>query len=288
MTAYTVPAEFAHGSPPNAVDLNTLSTAQVHISEILPATAHHPCAFYNTSDSVQRWVVLTHTYRYLHYATDGSAAMIMRYSPDYTDNNAWGSETWKADNGVSLGETNGNLDAIVIATYDLDSISWLNYGDQYVVFDTWGCYEYDEAHPPIEATPPFYATNFLSAAALNSLGRNIEVIKGRMDAPVRPRLIESSDRWLFKKLAGADSLVIKGTIMDDSVSSVSVKVAQNPSSMGSAIATFNNGGSGYAANDTFDTGDIDISAYTDGEDYLVEVTDVGSGYVRVEQIYTTE
>jgi len=231
------------------------------------------------------WIVLTHTYRYLHYAADGSESKIMRYSFSYEDNNYWtGSASWLEDNSVALSNTNGNNDTIAVTAYDLDSISWLNYGDQYVVFDVWGCYEYDEAHPPIEATPPF-TMDYLSASALNSMSRNIELIKGRMDEPVRPRLIESDDRWLFTKIA--DNLVIKGTILDDSVSSVDIKVAADPSSMGTAIASLDNSGSGYAANDSFDSGSISLSSYTADENYLVEIIEDGSGTLRVEQIYLT-
>lgn len=287
MTAYAAPAYFAHAQYPNAVDLNTLSTAQVHINEILDTTAHHPAGFYNTNDSVQRWTVFTHTYRYLHYATDGSEAYIIPYSMDFTDTagSGFNANTY-AETGVSLSETNGNMDAISIAVYDLDSISWLTYGEQYVVFDTWGCYEYDVSHPPLESTAPFVTGNLLPASALNSLSRNIEVIKGRTDAPVRPRLIESNDRWLFKKLA--TNLIIKGTIIGDSVSSVAVKVAQDPASMGSAIATLNNGGSGYAENDPFDSGEISLAAFDANADYLVEVIETGSGTLRVEQIYLAD
>jgi len=298
MTAYSVPATFSHGDYPNADDLNTLSNSQKHIYEILPASAQHPVAYYTTLDDYPsgdageqyngagRWIVLTHTYRYLHYATDGSG-LIMPYSTslsvtDTGDN--WFNPSWQSENTVSLAATNGNNDAISITAYDLDSISWLNYGDQYVVYDVFGCYEYDEAHPPIEATPPF-TMDYLSASALNSMSRNIELIKGRMDAPVRPRYIDSNDRWLFNKVA--THLVIKGTILDDSVNSVDIKVATNPGSMGTAIATLNNSGSGYAANDSFDSGNISLSSYTNGEDYLVEIIEDGSGTLRVEQIYLT-
>jgi hypothetical protein len=303
MTAYTAPAYFDHADYPNAVDLNTLSTAQVHINEVLASAQQHPCAYYTTLDdypsadsgdqytNAGRWVVMTHTYRYLYYACDGGASRIMPYSTTRTtaatgDN--WWATTWLSENATTLAETNGNLDAISVAVYDLDSLGWLTYGEQYVVYDVFGCYEYDEAHMPLESTPPFVDGNLLSAAALNSMSRNIEVIKGRMDAPVRPRLIESNDRWLFKKLAGADSLVIKGTIIGGSVNSIDIKVGTNPSSMGAALVTLNNGGSGYAENDVFDSASIDISGKTDGTDYLVEVDEDGAGTLRVEQIYTTD
>lgn len=301
MTAYTVPAYFTHAQYPNAVDLNKLSTAQVHLNEQLPSTAQHPCAYYTTLDdypssdagdqftNAGRWVVITHTYRYLHYACDGGASRIMPYSPTYTTQSTgdnWWNATWLSENAVTLSETNGNNDAIAVAVYDLDSISWLTYGEQYVVYDTFGCYEYDEAHPPLESTPTFTDGNLLSASALNSMSRNIEVLKGRTDAPVRPRKIESNDRWLFQKIAA--NLVIKGTIIGGSVSSVAVKVATNPASMGSAIATLNNGGSGYAENDAFDSGEISLAAYTTGTNYLVEVDETGAGTLRVEQIYITD
>lgn len=299
MTAYAAPAYFTHAQYPNADDLNTLSTAQVHIHEILDATAFHPCAYYTTLDdypaetneqfpNAGRWVVITHTYRYLHYACDGSASRIMPYSPTLTTaatGDAWWGTTWLADNTVSLSDTNGNNDAISIAVYDLDSISWLTYGEQYVVFDTWGCYEYDAAHPPLESTAPFVTDNLLPASSLNSLSRNIEVIKGRMDAPVRPRLLEAHDRWLFKKIAA--NLVIKGTIIGDTVNSVDIKVGTDPASMGAAIATLDNGGAGYAENDAFDSGSISLAAFDTDADYLVEVDEDGSGTLRVEQIYIT-
>ena len=288
MTAYTVPkTDFAHGGYPNADQLNTHSTAQVHLDEVLSDYAEHPLVFYNTNDSVQRWKVFTHTYRFLHYASDGSESKIMRYSFSYEDNNYWtGSETWLADNSISLSNTNGNADQIAIATYDLDSISWLAYGDEYVVFDCWCAYEYDEAYPPLEATPPFVATNYLSAAALNSQGRNIAAIKGRCDAPMRPRLIESDDYWEGPKLGA--NLRIKGTIMDDTVSSIAVYVGDNPSSMGSADFTLTNGGSGWAADDAFDSGSLSLAALDSGQDFLVKMAETGSGYLRVEQIFTTD
>lgn len=286
MTAYAVPAIFSHGQYPNAVDLNTLSAAQTHLDEVLPTYGQHPLAFYNTNDSVQRWVILTHKSRYLRYFCDGSETKIMRYSMDFTDNNAWGSETWLADNSTSLGETNGNMDAIVVATYDLDSIDWLDYGDQYVVFDAWGCFEYDESDLPLEATPSFADTNLLSAAALNSLGRNIEAIKGNADAPVRPRLLETDDHWVFRKLY--DNLIIEGTIMDDTVSSVAIYIGTDPSSMGAADFTLNNGGSGWAATDAFDSGALTLAGIDDGTDVLVKITESGSGYLRVERIYQTD
>ena len=213
----------------------------------------------------------------------------MQYSPTYTTQSSgdnWWNARWLSENAVTLSETNGNNDAIAVAVYDLDSISWLTYGEQYVVYDTFGCYEYDEAHPPLESTPTFTDGNLLSASALNSMSRNIEVLKGRTDAPVRPRKIESNDRWLFPKIAA--NLVIKGTIIGGSVSSVAVKVATNPASMGSAIATLNNGGSGYAENDAFDSGEISLAAYTTGTNYLVEVDETGAGTLRVEQIYITD
>lgn len=289
MTAYTVPkTDFAHGDYPNAVDLNTLSTAQVHLDEVLSSYAEHPLTFYNSNDSVQRWHVLTHTYRYLHYACDGSETRIMRYSIAYSggEGGVWGSESWISENSISLSETNGNADQIVIGVYDLDSIAWLDYGDQFVVFDCWGCYEHDAALAPLEATPPFYATNYLSAAALNSMGRNIEVIKGRTDAPVRPFLVEDDDHWLGNKQAAY--LRIIGTITGDTVSSVAVYVGDNPSSMGSADFTLNNGGSGWAADAAFDSGSLTLAALDDEQNFLVSIVESGSGKLRVERIYMTD
>jgi len=285
MTAYVVPPTWEHGDYPNAVDLNKLSSSQKHLHENTPSSVQHPLAFYNTNDSVQQWIVLTHTYKNLYFATDGSEAKIMKYSPDYSDNNAWGSETWLSANSETLSETNGNLDAIAIGTFDLDSLEWLSYGDQYVVFDVWGAYEYDESYLLIDDTPPFAAGNLLSASALNSLSTNIELLKGTMESPTRPRFLGSNDRLLFKKLG--DTLVLKGTVTGDTLNSISIKVSQNPSSMGAAIATYDNSGSGYAENDTFDFSSIDISSFTDGENYLVEVTKDGSGTVRIEQAYIT-
>lgn len=301
MTAYTVPVtDFAHGEYPNAVDLNTHSTAQEHLDEILPAYAEHPLSYYTSldnypSDESERftnagyWRVFTHTYRYLHYACDGSASRIMKYSPTLTTqatgDNWWG-PTWLEDNSVSLSSTNGNADQIQVGVYDLDSIAWLDYGDQYVVYDCFGALEYDASMLPIEATPPFYDGNLLSAAALNSMGRNIESIKGRTDAPMRPRLIESDDHWFGLKVAGY--LRIKGTILTDTVSSVAVYVGDNPSSMGSADFTLNNGGSGWAANAAFDSGSLSLAALSADQAYLVKIAETGSGTLRVQQIYMTD
>lgn len=286
MTAYVVPVLWEHGDFPNADDLNKLSNSQKHLHENTPATVQHPCAFYNTNDSVQQWIVITHTYRYLYFATDGSEAKIMKYSPDYSDNNSWGRETWISNNTESLSETNGNLDVIIIDSFDLESLGWLNYGDQYVVFDVWGAYEYDESYLLIGDTPPFATENLLSASALNSLANNIELLKGTLDSPSRPRFLGDNDRLLFKKLG--DTLVIKGTVMSDTLNSISIKISQNPASMGTAIVTYDNSGSGYAENDIFDFSSIDISSFTDNENYLIEIVKDGSGDVRVEQAYVTD
>lgn len=286
MTAYVVPPFWEHGDFPNAVDLDKISNAQKHLHENTPTTVQHPLAFYNTNDSVQQWIVITHTYKYLYYFTDGSEAKIMKYSPDYSDNIAWGSETWLTNNSETLSETNGNLDALVVAFLDLESIEWLDYGDQYVVFDVWGAYEYDESYLLIEDTPPFATGNLLSASALNSLANNVQLLKGTMDSPSRPRFLGDNDRLLFKKLG--DTLVLKGTVLSDTLNSITIKISQNPGSMGSPFVTYDNGGSGYAENDTFNFNSIDISSLTDDENYVVEVTKDGSGDVRIEQAYVTD
>lgn len=119
--AYSTPTRWAHGDTPTAAKLQPYSDDLNYIHAItgdkllnIAAPQKHSRAFGVTTDEGEDLTgfCFKHVHRWLTFLGDGTLSDITE-SPDYQ---------------VSLSEVDNTY-----TTYDLDSVSWLSYGEFYIV-----------------------------------------------------------------------------------------------------------------------------------------------------------
>lgn len=119
--AYSTPTRWAHGDTPTAVKLQPYSDDLNYIHALagdkllnIASPQKHDAAFGVTTDEGEDLTgfCFKHVHRWLTFKGDGTLADINE----------------SADSVVSLSEVDSTY-----TTYDLDSVSWLSYGEFYIV-----------------------------------------------------------------------------------------------------------------------------------------------------------
>ena len=109
MTAYAVPPNFAHGDKPTAANLNKIADGSLHVYERTPDFAWEDLT--PELGNGER-MSFQHFRRYLHYKSSGQVI-----------------DPAGLGDTVSLPNTTDDYKN----SYDLDQISWLAYGADYIV-----------------------------------------------------------------------------------------------------------------------------------------------------------